>query len=127
MFDPPALMQTAQALARHAAARQVVIAENVANADTPGYAARDVAPFADTLRAPATPLNTTRARHLPAAGAAGQGAPQLVRDTATQSPNGNGVSLEREMMRAAETRQAHDLALTVYGSARKVLRTALGR
>ncbi|MFD2853698.1 flagellar basal body rod protein FlgB [Seohaeicola zhoushanensis] len=35
-------------------ARQKVIAENVANADTPGYKARDVASFAETLESVTT-------------------------------------------------------------------------
>jgi flagellar basal-body rod protein FlgB len=54
--------------------------------------------------------------------------PARLSETAdTTAPNGNSVSLEREMMRAAETRQSHDMALAVYGTARGILRAALGR
>ena len=55
------ILNLASALAAHASARQEVLAENVAHADTPGYRARDVADFAaivhDTPRAdPARPV-----------------------------------------------------------------------
>ena len=43
------LLRLASQLAAHAAARQTVITENIAHADTPGYRARDVADFATTL------------------------------------------------------------------------------
>ena len=43
------VLSLASGLAAHASARQQVIAENVAHADTPGYRARDIADFAATL------------------------------------------------------------------------------
>jgi flagellar basal-body rod protein FlgB len=114
-------MRLSQAMARHAAQRQVVLSQNVANADTPGYRARDVASFGAYLQQPGV-AEAMRSGRL------NQMAPARLLDTAdTMSPNGNTVSLEREMMRAAETRQSHDLALAVYGSARGILRAALGR
>lgn len=121
MLDTPAIMRLSQAMARHAAARQVVISQNVANADTPGYRARDVASFADYLDQPGV-MDTLRSGRIQALAP-----PRLNATDDPASPNGNTVSLEQEMMRAAETRQSHDLALAVYGSARGILRTALGR
>lgn len=126
MFDIPDVMRMAQAMARHAAARQGVIAENIAQADTPGFRARDLAGFGASYHA-APSLKATRPTHLDW-GATGAGpAVQVDRSAPAFSPNGNTVSLEREMMRAAETRQSHELALAIYGSARGVLRSALGR
>jgi flagellar basal-body rod protein FlgB len=126
MFEIPDVMRMAQAMARHAAARQSVIAENIAQADTPGFRARDLAGFGASYQA-ARALKATRPAHLDW-GAAGAGpGPQVDRAAPSFAPNGNTVSLEREMMRAAETRQSHELALAIYGSARSVLRLALGR
>jgi flagellar basal-body rod protein FlgB len=121
MLDTPAIMRLSQAMARHAAARQIVISQNVANADTPGYRARDVASFADYLNQQGV-MDTLRMGRVEALSA-----PRLSETADPASPNGNTVALEREMMRAAETRQSHDLALAVYGSARGILRAALGR
>lgn len=121
MFDTPAIMRLSQAMARHATQRQVVLSQNVANADTPGYRARDVVAFGDYLTQ-AGVMDDLRA------GRVQRMSPAQVQDAAdSTSPNGNTVSLERQMMRAAEARQSHDLALAVYGSARGILRTALGR
>ena len=115
MFEMPDVMRVAQMMARHAAARQVVLSENVANADTPGFRARDLPDFGTLLRA----------GQLDRAGL--DGAAMVDRNAPARSPNGNTVSLEDQMMRAAQTRQAHDLALAVYSSARGIWRAALGR
>ena len=59
------VLQLASALASHAAARQQVISENIAHADTPGYRARDVDDFAATLEGtPAFAARTTRPGHI---------------------------------------------------------------
>ena len=121
MLEIPAILRLSQTMARHAAQRQGVISQNVANADTPGYRARDVASFADYLNQPGI-AETMRSGRLQTLDPA-----RLFTTDDPASPNGNTVSLEREMMRAAETRQSHDLALAVYGSARGILRSALGR
>ncbi len=126
MFDIPEVMRMAQGMARHAAARQVVIAENIAQSDTPGYRARDLPEFGK-VHAQARPMSATRPGHL-GAGAQHQTLSAVIDRTApARAPNGNTVSLEREMVRTAQNRQSHDMALAVYSSARGILRTALGR
>lgn len=126
MFDIPDVMRMAQAMARHSGARQVVIAENIAQANTPGYRARDLADFGATYRA-GDDMRATRPSHLNADAGQTQPDARIDRTAPALSPNGNTVSLEREMMRAARNVQSHELALAVYGSARTVLRSALGR
>ena len=44
-----------------------------------------------------------------------------------QSPNGNTVSLETEMVRSVEAQRDHSRALMVYRSAMNVMRAGLGR
>jgi len=44
-----------------------------------------------------------------------------------ETPNGNSVSLEDQMMRAASVRQEHDLALGVYAKSLEILRTAVAK
>jgi flagellar basal-body rod protein FlgB len=80
--------------------RQQVIASNIANADTPGYVARDF-DFAQALKNASGGLGgstvaATNARHLQAGGAqAGQ--PDLAYTVQTQpSQDGNSVDLDRE-------------------------------
>lgn len=126
MLEKLTVLTMASAMARHAAARHRVIAENVANADTPGYRARDLKPFAEMVNEAFTP-RATRPGHLGARDALGR--LRLVAGTveAPVSPNGNGVSLEEQSLRAVETQSAHDLAMAVYRKSVDLLRIGLGR
>lgn len=129
MYNGLTLFKEASALARHASARQSVIARNIANADTPGYGAQDLKAFADVYESgdARTDLRTTRPGHL--ADPLQPGAARLISEESSgnASPNGNGVSIETEMMKATEARQQHDLALSVYRSGMDLLRAGLGK
>jgi flagellar basal-body rod protein FlgB len=118
------VLNMARAMAAHAAARQGQIARNVANADTPGYRARHIPPFSEVWKNRAEPLRATRPGHF---GVEGRVALRAVADTTDLSPNGNSVSLEAEMVAAAETRQAHDWALAIHRTLSGSIRATLGR
>jgi flagellar basal-body rod protein FlgB len=49
MYQNLSIFQAAGAMAKHAGARQAVVAQNVANADTPGYRAQTIAPFTEVF------------------------------------------------------------------------------
>ncbi len=119
----------AQGLATHASARQSAVARNIANADTPGYRARDVASFAESYDD--TRALQRYAGHESRASGCGtvdcQRLSEVSRRQRQASPNGNTVSLETEMMKATEVRHQHDLALSVYSTSLNILRTSLGR
>lgn len=107
--------------------RQAVLAQNIANADTPHFRPRDLTPFARTLAAMAPPgLARTVPGHLPAGGRARDGATPD-RAVAEATPDGNAVSLDREAVRIAETDTAHALAMQVHRSFTGMFRLALGR
>lgn len=127
MFEKLQIFQMAHAMGQHAGARQSVLARNMANADTPGYQARDIAPFAQTYQngggfAP----RATRPGHM---GERAGGYAVEVRDAADSEtdPNGNSVSLEQEMLKAVDVKRQHDRSLAIYKSALTVLRSATGR
>jgi flagellar basal-body rod protein FlgB len=106
--------------------RQQVLAQNIANADTPGYQPRDITPFAQMVaQAQGQPeLARTSARHLDQPGGRGTRRDRAAVETA---PNGNGVSLDREALKVAETDQQHALAMTLHRRWAAMFRTALGR
>lgn len=128
MFQNLDVFRISHAMARHAGSRQAVIARNIANADTPGYAARDITPFSKMLKdAPdAGSLRASRTRHL-------HGRPHDSEMRATDpgntigDPNENTVSLEQEMLKSVEVKRQHDRAVAIYKSSLTVMRTALGR
>ena len=125
MFAQIDTMRMARDLGTHAAQRQRVIATNVADADTPGYRARDLPGVEDSVRPGALDLRTTRTGHL-AAGLPGTRA-RAVEVEGEPSPNGNTVSLEDEMVRSADAKREFDLSLSVMQSGMTLMRTALGR
>ena len=49
MFTDLKILHTASLLARHSVQRHSLVAENIANADTPGYKAKDLEPFAEAF------------------------------------------------------------------------------
>lgn len=126
MFGKLEVTRMAQSLASYAGARQGVVAENIAQADTPGYRARDLQGFAQTYRdGAAGDMRATRAGHIRAGSPSMQPQPILLAEAET--PSGNSVSLETEMVKAVEVQQQHDMALAVYRSVSDIVRASLGR
>jgi flagellar basal-body rod protein FlgB len=109
--------------------RQRLLAENVANADTPKFQPRDLAPpkFDQTRPGVATvALARTSAAHLASAG--GDQKFQLTRgDTFEARPSGNAVSLEDEMLKVASNQMDFQAATTLYSRGLGLFRSALGR
>lgn len=127
MLEKIETIRMSRAMSAHATERARLVAGNVANADTPGYLTRDLTPFAETYRsAGAAPMRATRPGHLQGAGAGGLDA-RVTEERGGQSPNGNSVSLEAEMVRTAEIKRQHDMSLAIYRSSLTMLRSALGR
>jgi flagellar basal-body rod protein FlgB len=128
MFQNLEIFRLAQGLAEHAASRQSVVAGNIANADTPGYRQRDIPDFAEIWRDdPAgTGMRRTREAHFQWTPGSDDAQIFVVAD-APADPNGNTVSLETEIIKSAEVRQQHEIALSIYRSGLNVLRTSLGR
>lgn len=128
MFEKIEMMRMVHAMGQHVSQRQLVVARNIANADTPGYRAADMQDFDESYRQASLggDLRATSPRHLPSSEWALQAG--RVVDTGQQaSPNGNTVSLEEEMVRAAEVKRENDLSLGIYRSALDLMRTSLGR
>lgn len=126
MYQTLDLFRLSGDMARHAGRRQAIVAVNLANADTPGYVARQLGTFADSYREGATAaLRATRPGHLGGSGGASDPRPTVT--TAEPSPNGNAVSLEQEMLNAVDAQREHSRALAIYRHAMTVIRTSLGR
>jgi len=110
--------------------RQQVLAQNVANADTPSYRAHDLKPvsFRELVGGGAghVPLATTQVNHLAAAGAATPFRPEVDRN-AELSPSGNGVSIEEQMLKVAGTANDFQLTTSLYRSHVAMLKLVLGR
>jgi|SRR5262245_6439048 len=110
--------------------RQRILAENVANADTPRFQPRDLAPPQFDPRRPATTeLSLTRTSPAHLTGASGGGTRfQLDRAGGFEArPSGNAVSLEDEMLKVAGNQLDYQAATSLYSRGLGMLKTAIGR
>ena len=105
--------------------RQQVTSENIANADTPGYRARDVDAFEDLLKrsAPLRGLETTNGKHI-SSGDVGGVRVREDRVPWEESIDGNSVVLEQQVMRASETADSYRLAADLYRKGHDLLTLA---
>ncbi|HEX4106182.1 MAG TPA: flagellar basal body rod protein FlgB [Rhizomicrobium sp.] len=114
--------------------RQGVLSENVANADTPGFVARDLKPldFSQQLQSAGeskvTGLTVTNPRHIAVKSSTASGDFQAT-DTpdVEANPNGNAVSLEQEMIKVSDTQMQFQAAANLYGKAMSLMKTAIGQ
>lgn len=89
--------------------RQAVVAENVANANTPGYRAKDVSPFTSVLETTKLELAASSPSHLVASAGRDFGVDETRQTPWDITHSGNSVSLEQEMLKAGEI--SRDFAL----------------
>jgi len=109
--------------------RQRVLAENVANADTPGYRARDLAPlsFDRALTGASLSLARTDANHIAAAAGGGSQFAEDGRLRYEVRPRGNAVSHEDEMLKLAGNQMDYDAAASLYTHSLALIKTAIGK
>ena len=111
--------------------RQRLIAQNVANSDTPGYVGRDLktpTDFAAALRdGGGLRMTQTQAGHMPVGGPNGAPAARFTSEAAPDSEttlDGNTVVVEEQMLKMAESRMAYDAAIGLYQKSMTMLRLA---
>lgn len=95
------------------AARQRVLADNVANVETPGFRAGRV-DFESSLQ-----------RAL-SGGDPGRATPSTTRSTAAPQPNGNNVSLDEEIVALTDTGLRYQFMVEALNGKYRLLRTAIG-
>lgn len=112
-MEPIYLFDLAAQESRWLAARQATIAENTANANTPGYKAKDVTPFAEVLDNTRMGLTITNPRDI-ALGPEDRAGPARENEQPWQvTLSGNSVSLAREMIKASEVDGAYALNTSI--------------
>lgn len=108
------------------ATRHTLLAQNVAHADTPGYKARDLKPFSAVLSTRAAPpLAQTQTGHLGPIRSRTEYAEDHRVGAWEVEPSGNGVMLEEQMMKAADSTRDYQLASTLMRKNISMLRAQL--
>lgn len=113
--------------------RQKIIAQNVANADTPDYRPEDLTPlnFGAVLKnlgveGAGVRLETTRPGHMPMPGTVTGGKEGEQKLTYEVAPAENAVVLEEQMLKAARTGMDYAMVASLYQKNVGMIRTALG-
>jgi flagellar basal-body rod protein FlgB len=114
--------------------RQRVLAENIANSDTPNFQARDLAQpdFGEPGRV-ASPLVSsvsllrTDEGHIPGLADAGSGFHSKTASNYDIRPTGNAVNLEEEMMKVAANQMDYQAVSALYARSLNMFKTALGK
>ena len=108
--------------------RQKVLAENVANADTPRFRPRDLKPldFGKQVQQASVRLAATNPAHIAGADATGSFATDR-NNRYDVRPAGNAVNLEDEMIKVAANQMDYQAATSLYSRSMGLFRTALGK
>jgi flagellar basal-body rod protein FlgB len=111
--------------------RQSVLAQNIANANTPGYRSKELEGLDfDRELKQVTPvrMQATSGRHL-----TGTVTPpehrvekDRLRDVYEVNPDGNSVVMEEQLMKLSDNQMQYQLASNLYHKNMKMLRLALG-
>lgn len=111
--------------------RQEVLAQNVANADTPHYQSRDLKPldFQDMLRGqePGLTLAVSQPGHFATGGFAGGRRAAVEEAKLESNPTGNAVVLEEEMLKVGQTAHDYQLMTSLYAKSLGMIKIALGK
>ncbi len=113
--------------------RQSIIAQNVANADTPGYRPKDLVDvdFSTMLKKELggqknVSVNTTNEQHLPNAQSTIDPKSRKDREVYEVAPAGNAVIIEEQLLQAGQNSMDYNLMLNVMQKQTGMFRIALG-
>lgn len=114
------------------AQRQGVLAENIANSDTPGYVPRDIkeAPFEKVIERALRPMapRVTNPGHIDASiPPRSEPEAQEAKEKYETAPSGNAVVLEEQMVKVSDTQSSYRTMTNLYKKHKSMFLTALGR
>lgn len=104
--------------------RQQVLAQNIANANTPNFKARDVSPFEASLAEQGVTVARTNPAHLEGFHSAASGREQ---PSNGKSPTGNTVAMEDQLGKVADTASTQELVTNLYHKYQGIFKMVLGR
>lgn len=113
-------------------ARQTLLAQNVANAETPGYRGKDLKPFSveermQNLSTATLSTAATQPGHISVSGGEPGGFSARSLNNFEITPEGNGITLEDEMMKVAANDMDYQAVTALYTRSLRIIKVALGR
>lgn len=135
MSDMPTIFSAIQMRMQNLSQRQQVIAQNLANSETPGYKSRDVSEpnFGDLLQG-AGGINIAKPRVELTGTMKNLGAVQPVgsglvfdKDITETKPDGNNVTLEDQLLKMGKVQADFSAMTNIYRKQMMLLKTALSK
>lgn len=114
---------------KHLNQRQSVISQNIANSDTPGYKARDLADinFHSVGGGMGVQLQATSPNHISDANSATKFKYLEQKNSGSTTLDGNNVNLEEQMLKMAQTDMEYNKTVGLMRQINGLVRTAIGR
>jgi flagellar basal-body rod protein FlgB len=112
--------------------RQTLLAENVANAETPGYRGKDLKAFSiedrmSPMSAATMSTAATQPGHFSVSAGGTGGFDSRDLNSFEITPEGNGITLEDEMIKVSANQVDYQTITALYTRSLKLIRTALGK
>lgn len=113
-------------------ARQSLLAQNVANAETPGYRGHDLKSFSyaehvKNLSTARIATVATQPTHISVQGTGADGFGSRDSSSFEITPEGNGITLEDEMMKVTSNQLDYQTITALYTRSVRIIKSALGR
>jgi len=131
MFEDLTLFAMAQRQIDYLARRQSVLSENVANANTPQYKEKDLAPvsFKDLMAQPAEPVRAavTNPMHISPEVEPVRFDEVKVQRPEESKPDGNEINVEDQMQKIGDIKGDYELAVNLMMKHINMLKTAIDK
>jgi flagellar basal-body rod protein FlgB len=119
--SPVYLFDLASRQAQWLAVRQSTVSGNIANANTPGFKARDVEPFADVVDKTKLKMIATSANHIGFEARQVEGTKVKKAEAWDIVESGNSVSLEQELTKSGDVSRQHSLNTSIVKSFHRMM------
>ncbi len=126
MTSPVHLFDLASRQSQWLSTRQATVAANIANANTPGFKARDVEPFSASLDKTKLQMTATSAQHIGFDGRTVSASKVKKSDSWETYVSGNSVTIEQELMKSGEVSRQHQLNTSIVKSFHRMIMSAVG-
>ena len=119
------LFEVASQKAQWLSARQTAIAGNVANANTPGYRALDIQPFAAVLDSSPVEMAVTNPAHLSSPQSQAVALREVEVEPSEETLSGNTVNLEQQMINLGDVNRDYSMSANIRRAFHQLLLSAL--
>lgn len=124
-MSQPYVFQLASQRTQWLSARETLIAGNVANANTPGYRAVDLQPFAAVLDSSQVSMTTTNPAHMVPSEDELTSARQVESESSDETLSGNSVRLEDEMIKLGDVNRDYSMSNNIKRALHQMMMSTL--